>query len=361
MFIRRLLLVLAAALLPFGQAVRAETFNLTIGSSHPTTIPWVTLMTQFFVPEVSKRVEALGKGHRIVWREAYAGQLFKINATLSSVEQGVVDISLVFTTLEPAKLPLAQFAPLAPFTTDDVRVILDVVNEMNETVPALRAEWDKNNTVYLGAWGVDTYHLFTKTPIRSYGDLKGKKISAAGTMGQWLKGSGATAVEGALTTFYTDIQSGVSDGGLAISTGILPAKIYEVAPYITKVDIGALYAGALAMNKDTWNRLPPDVQKVMKDVGKEYSKRLGEFLMQKYQEALLQMVQAGAKQSVPVQVLELPNAEREKWVRTMPNLAADWAKANQAKGLPAKAVLQAYMDGLRKRGVKPLRDWDREL
>jgi len=45
----------------------------------------------------------------------------------------------------------------------------------------------------------------------------------------------------------------------------------------------------------------------------------------------------------------------------MPNLAADWAKANQAKGLPAKAVLQAYMDGLRNRGVKPLRDWDREL
>jgi TRAP-type C4-dicarboxylate transport system substrate-binding protein len=108
-------------------------------------------------------------------------------------------------------------------------------------------------------------------------------------------------------------------------------------------------------------KLPPDVQKVMKDVGKDYSKTLGELLMKRYEEALRQMVELGAKQSVPVQVSELPKAEREKWVRTMPNLAADWVKTNQAKVLPAKAVLQAYMDGLRKRGVTPLRDWDREL
>lgn len=358
---RKLALLLAALLIASAQGARADTFNLTIASSHPTTIPWVTLMTQYFVPEVSKRVEALGKGHRIVWREAYAGQLFKINATLSSVDQGVTDISLVFSTLEPSKLPLTQFATLAPFTTEDVRVILDVVNDMNENLPALRAEWDKNNTVYLGAWGVDTYHLFTKTPIRTYDDLKGKRISAAGSMGQWLKGSGATAVEGALTTYYTDIQSGVSDGGLAISTGILPAKIYEVAPYITTVNAGALYTGALAMNKDTWGKLPPEVQKIMKEVGKDYSRQLGALLMTRYQDALRQMVQLGAKQSVPVQVIEMPKAEREKWVRTMPNLAAEWVKANQAKGLPARAVLAAYMDGLRKRGINPVRDWDKEF
>lgn len=350
-----------AALLGAPAATRAQpAFNLTIASSHPTAVPWVGLMSSLFVPEVNRRVEALGKGIRLNWREAYGGQLYKMNATLSSVEQGVADVGWVFHNLEAAKMPLAQFGTVTPFTTEDARIILDVANELNETVPALRNEWDRHNMVFLGATAVDTYHLFTKTPIAAYSDLKGRKISAPGSIGLWLKGSGAVPVDGSLTSYYTDIQTGVSDGTISIATGILPNKIYEVAPHITTVNIGALYTGALAMNKDTWAKLPPEVQAIVKDVGKLYSRQLGEVLMQRYEAALKAMTEAGAKQSVPVRITPLPPAEREKWIRTMPNIAADWVKANQSRG-PAKAVVTSYMEALRKRGVKPARDWDREL
>lgn len=337
-----------------------QTFKLTIASSHPTTLPWVGLMSTLFVPEVNKRVAALNKGYKIDWREAYGGQLYKMNATLTSVEQGVADIGWVFHSLEAAKMPLSQFGSVTPFTTDDVRIILDVANEMNEKVPALQKEWDKNNLVFLGASGVDTYHLFTKHPIATYADLKGRKISAPGSVGLWLKGSGAVPVDGSLTSYYTDIQSGVSEGTISISTGILPNKIYEVAPYITTVNIGALYNGGMAMNKDSYNKLPPEVQKIVKDVGKEYSKALGETLMQRYEGALKTMVERGANQAPAVRVTNMSGGEREKWVKTMPNLAADWAKANASKG-PAKEVVKTYMEALRKRGVKPARDWDKEL
>jgi len=351
-------LALAAGGLVSAQA--QQTFKLTIASSHPTTLPWVGLMSTLFVPEVNKRVEALNKGYKIEWREAYGGQLYKMNATLTSVEQGVTDIGWVFHSLEAAKMPLSQFGSVTPFTTEDVRIVLDVANEMNETVPALKNEWDKNNLVFLGASAVDTYHLFTKNPIATYADLKGRKISAPGSVGLWLKGSGAVAVDGSLTSYYTDIQSGVSEGAISISTGILPNKIYEVAPYITTVNIGALYNGGMAMNKDSFNKLPPEVQKIVKDVGKEYSKALGETLMQRYQGALKTMLERGATQTPAVRVTNLSAGEREKWVKTMPNLAADWAKANASKG-PAKEVVKTYMDALRKRGVKPARDWDKEL
>ena len=348
----------------FGWSIPAahaqQTFNLTIASSHPTTLPWVGLMSTLFVPEVNKHVEALGKGYKINWREAYGGQLYKMNATLTSVEQGVADIGWVFSNLEAAKMPLTQVSTVTPFTTEDVRIILEVANELNETIPALRNEWDKNNMVFLGATGVDTYHLFTKAPITKYEDLKGKKISAPGSIGQWLKGSGAVPVDGSLTTYYTDIQTGVSEGTISISTGILPNKIYEVAPYITTVNIGALYIGGMAINKDTWAKLPKEIQQIMKDAGKLYSKTLGDTLMLRYEAALKTMAEVGAKQSTPVKVSPLAPGEREKWVKTMPNLATEWVKTNEAKNLPAKQVLTAYMDGLRKRGVKPLREWDKE-
>lgn len=351
-------LAVATTALPHAHA--QQTFKLTIASSHPTTLPWVGLMSTLFVPEVNKRVEALGKNYRIEWREAYGGQLYKMNATLTSVEQGVTDIGWVFHQLEAAKMPLSQFGTVTPFTTDDVRIILEVANEMNENVPALKGEWEKNNTVFLGATGVDTYHLFTKNPIATYGDLKGRKISAPGSIGLWLKGSGAVPVDGALTTYYTDIQSGVSEGTVSIATGILPNKIYEVAPYITTVNIGALYIGGMAMNKDTFGKMPPEVQKILKDVGKEYTKALGETLMQRYQGALKTMVDVGSKQTPPVRLSSMSDGEREKWVKTMPNLAAEWVKANSSRG-PAKDIVTSYMNALRKRGVKPARDWDKEL
>jgi TRAP-type C4-dicarboxylate transport system substrate-binding protein len=337
-----------------------QTIKLTIAASHPTTLPWVGLMSTQFVPEVNKRVAALNKGYRIEWREAYGGQLYKANATLSSVEQGVTDIGWVFHNLEAAKMPLSQFGTVTPFTTDDVRVLLDVANEMNEKQPALQKEWDRNNMVFLGATGVDTYHLFSKNPIATYADLKGRKISAPGSIGLWLKGSGAVPVDGSLSSYYTDIQSGVSEGTISIATGILPSKIYEVAPYITTVNIGALYIGGMAMNKDSYAKLPPEVQKIVKEVGKEYSKALGDTLMQRYEGALKTMVEVGAKQSPPVRVTSMSAGEREKWVKSMPNLAADWVKANAAKG-PARDIVKAYMDALRARGVKPARNWDKEL
>jgi TRAP-type C4-dicarboxylate transport system substrate-binding protein len=341
-------------------ALAQQTFKLTIASSHPTALPWVGLMSTLFVPEVNKRVEALGKGYKIEWREAYGGQLYKMNATLTSVEQGVADIGWVFHNLEAAKMPLSQFTTVTPFATDDVRIMLAVANEMNEKVPALKAEWDKNNLVFLGASGVDTYHLFTKAPVKSYDDLKGRKISAPGSVGLWLKGSGAVPVDGSLTSYYTDIQSGVSEGTISISTGILPNKIYEVAPYITTVSIGALYNGGMAMNKDSFNKLPPEVQKIVKEVGLLYSKTLGDTLMQRYEGALKTMLEVGAKQTPPVTATPLPPAEREKWIRTMPNLAGEWAKTNATKG-PARDIVKIYMDSLRAKGVKPAREWDKEL
>jgi TRAP-type C4-dicarboxylate transport system substrate-binding protein len=354
------LAIAAACAVLAAPALANQTFKLTIASSHPVALPWVGLMSTLFVPEVNKRVEALGKGYKIEWREAYGGQLYKMNATLTSVEQGVADIGWVFHNLEAAKMPLSQFTTVTPFTTDDVRVVLAIANEMNEKVPALKAEWDRNNMVFLGASGVDTYHLFTKNPVKSYDDLKGRKISAPGSLGLWLRGSGAVPVDGSLTSYYTDIQSGVSEGTLSISTGILPNKIYEVAPYITTVNIGAVYNGGMAMNKDSFLKLPPEVQKIVKDVGLEYSRVLGETLMQRYEGALKTMGEVGAKQNPPVTISPLPPAERQKWVTTLPNLAGDWVKANASKG-PGRDIVKTYMDALRARGVKPAREWDKEL
>lgn len=354
---RALAVGLAAVALPFAASAQ-QTINLTIAASHPTTIPWVGFMQSVFMPEVDKRLAAGGK-YKIQWKEAFGGQLYKANATLTSVEQGITDIGWVFSYLEPSKMPLAQVSAHTPFTTSDTRIVLGAMTELIEKNAAFRNEWDKYNLVFLGATGSDTYDLYTKFPVRTIDDLKGKKISAPGILGQWLRGVGATPVDGALTTFYTDIQTGVSEGVVSLATGVLPAKIYEVAPYITKVNIGVVFSGGIAINKDTWAKLPPEVQQAMREAGAEYTRRHGDDLVNRHQTAIKAMTDAGARQNPPVTVTPLPQAERAKWIAQTPDLAGEWVRNNSARGVPAKQLLEQYMAAVKARGAAPERQWDR--
>ena len=354
---RALAVGLAAVALPLAASAQ-QTINLTIAASHPTTIPWVGFMQSVFMPEVDKRLAAGGK-YKVQWKEAFGGQLYKANATLTSVEQGITDIGWVFSYLEPSKMPLAQVSAHTPFTTSDTRIVLGAMTELIEKNAAFRNEWDKYNLVFLGATGSDTYDLYTKFPVRTIDDLKGKKISAPGILGQWLRGVGATPVDGALTTFYTDIQTGVSEGVVSLATGVLPAKIYEVAPYITKVNIGVVFSGGIAINKDTWAKLPPEVQQAMREAGAEYTRRHGDDLVNRHQTAIRMMTEAGAKQNPPVTVTPLPQAERAKWIAQTPDLAGEWVRNNSARGVQAKQLLDQYMAAVKARGATPERQWDR--
>jgi TRAP-type transport system periplasmic protein len=296
--------------------------------------------------------------YRIQWQEAFGGQLYGANATLSSVEDGITDIGWVFSYLEGAAMPLSQVTAYTPFSTNNVPALLDTIRDLYENVPEFRNEWEQYNLVYLGATGSDSYDLYTKFPVSTLDDINGARISAPGVLGNWLRGTGANAVDGALTTFYTDIQTGVSDGVLSLALGVLPARLYEVAPHITRVQMGVVYSGGLAINRDTWDTLPETVQEALLAAGDYYSREHAEDLMERQEVAMQRILELGSDQNPPVTLSELPEEERQRWVESLPDLAAEWADSVDARGLPGREFLSAYMDGLRERGEEPARDWD---
>ena len=353
--------LLLAGMLAFPTVGYAqEEIELTVASSHPLAIPWVGMIKSHFMAETDRLLAEKGN-YKIKWNEAFGGSLYKANATLTSVEEGVTDVGWVFSFLEGAKLPLSQASSYAPFATNNPPAQLEVMWELLENNEAFRNEWEQYNLKVLGLTGTDSYDVYTKKPISGLADLNGMKLSAPGVLGSWLRGTGANAVDGALTTFYTDIQTGVSDGVLSLALGVLPAKIYEVAPYITKVGIGVAFSGAVAINKDSWDALPEEVQNAMIQAGKVYTEAHGKDLLERREAALQKMVEIGAAQNPPVTLTELPAADRQKWVDGLPNIAGEWAADTESRGLPGKDFMKAYMEGLRARGEKPARDWDKAL
>ncbi|WP_417670355.1 C4-dicarboxylate TRAP transporter substrate-binding protein [Roseibium sp.] len=351
--------LMTAGMVAFSAPASAqETINLTVASSHPTVIPWIGMIKSHFMARTDEILAESGN-YKIEWNEAFGGQLYKANATLSSVEEGITDIGWVFSFLEAAKLPLSQASSYAPFSTANPPVQLDVMSELLETNDAFRNEWEQYNLKVLGLTSTDMYDIYTKTPLSSIDDIDGMKLSAPGVLGTWLRGTGANAVDGALTTFYTDIQTGVSDGVLSLALGALPTKIYEVAPYINRFDAGVAFSGAVAINRDSWDALPQEVQNAMIAAGKYYTEAHGKDLVDRHEFALNKMVELGAEQDTPVQIIEMPQEQRQAWVNKLPDLAGEWATELEAQGQPAKAFLSAYMDGLRQRGETPIRDWDK--
>lgn len=334
-------------------AVHARDYKMTIGSSHPPVLPWTLPLKELVVPESNKRLKAKGLPDAIQWTEAYAGALYDFNNTLEGVGDGLADIGWVGSLWEPAKQPLQNVAYYSPFVTGDFRALVEVQNQLMEKVPAFAAEWTKHNTVFLGAQVADTYHLVTKFPVTKLEDLKGKKLLAPGAIASRVQGIGVTAVDAGLPVFYNMLQTGVADGAVILITGVLPFKLHEVAPYITKVDLGAVFSGALAMNKKTWDALPPHMKELFRELGRDYAKMCADLVAQREASTW----EALAKNPA-VKVSELPQAEREKWAKALPDVAGDWARRNGDAG---RQVLKIFMEEARKRGAKPLRDWDKGL
>ena len=77
--------------------------------------------------------------------------------------------------------------------------------ELQASIPAVAQEWTKNNQVYLGGVGLDTYGILTNFPVKTVDDIDGHKIAAPGLgqLDQRYRGRGRGAN---LNEYYNGIQ-----------------------------------------------------------------------------------------------------------------------------------------------------------
>lgn len=347
-------LIVAAALAGTVFAVPAsaqQTITVNIGSSHPEANIWAWAMKNGFQPEVDRLLAEKGE-YKVNWVESYGGTLYKFTDTREAVRDGIVDVGMVGTVWEGATMPLQNVTYFTPFATGDHELLIEIFDKLTDELPELRDSWAEQNMVHLSSLITDSYDIYATFEVNSLADLQNRKLNAPGTSANWLRDTGATPVDGALTTYYTNIQTGVTEGTLSFASGILPTRVYEVAPKLTRVGIGSMYFGGIAVNKTFFDGLPEDVQAAFRAAGKETSKRHGAYVTEKATTAITEMQAAG------LEIRELPEEEKRKWVNNLPNIVEPWLATG---GEPAKTVLKAYFAALRERGVEPLRAWDEGL
>jgi TRAP-type C4-dicarboxylate transport system substrate-binding protein len=339
-----------AAFLASVSLAQAETVTVTLVNGHPPVFRWVKHLQESFVPAVNKALE--GTSTKIEWKQQYGGSLAKVGEELEAVQEGIADLALVPTIFEPSKMPLQNITYYTPFVSTDPSLVTRTVEEVQKKVPAMMKAWEDNNVVYLGGgFGLDDYLLFTKFPVKSVDDLKGRKIGTPGPSINWMKGTGAVGVSGNLTEYYNALQTGLYDGVVTFATAALPAKIQEVAPHITRVGYGAQYSGGLAANKDWYDGQPDQVKKALEAGAKEFQRAYHEDLRKATATSLEELAAKGGTIN--------PNSEalRSAYANVVDDPTKGWVVELEKQKLPAREVLGAYMQAVRAAGASPARDW----
>ena len=95
----------------------------------------LAMVSEFFIPEVEKRIKAASLNIKINWKEAYAGSLLKPTFVLKGVQDGIADIGFEPTIFHPDKLPLEQISFITPFATSDVVLVGKAIDKLHATFP----------------------------------------------------------------------------------------------------------------------------------------------------------------------------------------------------------------------------------
>lgn len=329
----------------------AQDVDVTITAGHPPIFLWVKQLIDTFIPAVD--AELAGSGQAIVWDQAFGGALAGVGGEMEAIEDGLAQVGEVPTVFEPTSLPLQNVTYYTPFGPADPGLVMKIMDDLHRSVPSMIESWKKYNIEYLGAgFTLDNYILMTKFPVKSIDDLAGRKIGAPGPAVNWLEGTGAVGVSGNLTTYYNDLQTGVFDGVIVFATAAAPARLHEVAPYITITDFGAQYAGSIVANKDWFDDQTPEVQDALRKAAAAYSVAYNAEQAKRI-DAAMKTLQNGD----PSKTTVLSDAEKKRWANALPDVAGIWAKNADAQGLAATEVLTAYIAAIKAAGVTLPRDW----
>lgn len=270
----------------------------------------------------------------------HGGAMGKTTENAALVEKGTVGMAVFMHDHSPDRFPLSRGIDL-PFLFSSAKSGSATAWDLYEAFPEIRAEHKNMKVIGLYTYDANQVHMVTK-PIRTLEDFKGMVIRGTGpVMGEMISLFGATPSAIAVTELYSSLERKVVDGTFFSFSGAITYKLGEVVKYTTVCN-SFVGSGAVAINQDVWNSLPPDIQKTIEEVAKEF--RLGGGA--KYDE----ISQQGKEELKKLnrEIITLPADELARWKKIVQPMYDKWAKDIDGKGQPGTAVLQKLLQSAEK-------------
>lgn len=319
-------LAMAAVLVPnFSTAKEIE---LKLASWGPTQ-HFVAQARAVWIEEVNK---IMAGRYKIV--DFPGGQLYGPSDVHKAIAKGNVDMGVVLQPAMLAMVPMVQGVYL-PFSFENLDQVAEAYS--GESLSIIEKAMEKKHLKLVYTSYLDPVQIFSnKNNIETVEDFKGLRVlSTSPIFSQIMDRLGAVPNSSIpQTEQYMAMKRKVSDSMATSIVGGYFQKSFEVAPYITKINM--TYPTILVcMNLKKWKALPKDVQDAMLTVGKKQGGVTLAMAKGWEQKFTGELAKAGAT------VTTMPSQERAKIITIAKEIWAEWAAKN---GKEAERLIELNTD-----------------
>uniref|UniRef100_UPI001596977E TRAP transporter substrate-binding protein n=1 Tax=Polaromonas sp. AET17H-212 TaxID=1977061 RepID=UPI001596977E len=216
--------------------------------------------------------------------------------------------------------------------------------------------FDKLGVKNMGIVVSDPYVIFSSKPIRTFDDMKGVRLRAAGKA--WVpiaQAWGAVATPMQPEEAYTALERGTLGAMHYTPAGALGWKYFEVASYVTKINSPTVVVNMI-MNKTFFEKLPADLKKMFDE---ELNPALATMVAEVYERgapAALEKMSAYFKAKGKGEIITLAPEEKAKFIAPAKQAWEDWVKEANKRGLPGEALLADYKAIMKKNAIHDVVD-----
>jgi TRAP-type C4-dicarboxylate transport system substrate-binding protein len=287
--------------------------------------------------EWAKEIEKRTNGRVKITVHA-GGILTPADKCYDGVVKGISDIGMSVCGYTRGRFPLTEVIDL-PLGLKSGLSATKLVNEYyNKFKPK---EFDEVKVMYLHGHPPGILH--TKKPVYKLEDLKGMKIRCTGLATKIVIALGGVPVSMPMPETYDSLSRGITEGTMNPAEALEGFKFGEVVKFTTET-WGSGYSDAMfvVMNKDKWNALPTDIQKIIEKVNEEWIERQGKGWDEIEKRGRDFTLKLGNK------IISLSKEENERWAKAVRPLLDDYVKSMREKGLPGEEALKFCQDYVKK-------------
>jgi TRAP-type C4-dicarboxylate transport system substrate-binding protein len=323
---------LTVTALPSGKAHAAKV-NLKVANFFPPPA-FQSKVLEDFCRDLEKRTGGQVKV------DYYAGQsLLKAPAMFNGVVTGIADIGYAHVYYTAGRMPVTEACGL-PLGYPSGWIASQVFNDFQQEFKP--KEFNKVKILWMNSTP-NSAIATAKKPIRKLVDLKGLTIRAPGQAGEVIKALGGTPAPTPMMEVYDAISKGVIDGEASNFETLYAFKFAEVVKYSTSIwQINHPYPFYLAMNKDSYNKLPPDIKPIFDKLVGEYKERF--ILMWN----AIDFIGKAFGLAKGVEFIELDPGELTMWQTAVIPVIDDYVEKMVGKGF-SEAEVKGWIAFLRER------------
>lgn len=323
----------------------AVVFALVLGcvlfDARPAMAQQITLRLHTNAPPVSDAYKNLAWWARKVEKESGGKLKIQLYGSMQlggkaadvydQVKNGVVDLGWTLPGYKAGLFPIASAFEL-PFIGATARITSPAVNAFLEKYG--RKEWGDVHAIVFHSAGVSVIHTRTKK-LDKLADFKGLKIRTPSRISSAaLAALGATPVPIPSLKVTEALMRDVVDGAVlpwSISRAI---RMIDVAKYHVETNLHEPIL-ALLMNKQSYNKLPSDLKKVIDD-------NSGEWLAKEFGQRWDRNDMPGRAKARELghTVTSVSASEQIRWREATQSVYDDWIRSLNAKGLPGRKMVE---------------------